>query len=142
MKKFNKSLFAISFSQGFIPPNIPIATFKQGDKELNFILDTGSDNNVIDSNVLPQIEHDLDQSQQISLAGLGGAQTVSACRIKFQYEEENFTETFLVSDLQDAFTLIRKCHAIPIHGMLGSKFLKDNDLTLDFHNLIAYNNKK
>ena len=35
----NKAFIAISFAQGFMSPNIPIATFSQGDVELNFIID-------------------------------------------------------------------------------------------------------
>ena len=137
-----KSLLAITFGQGFIPPNIPIATFKQGDKELNFILDTGSDNNVVDKECLESIEHTIDDSQKFNLAGVGTDKNiVQVCNIPFQYGEDSFTEQFLISDLKGPFTLIRKCHAIPLHGMLGSNFLKKQGLILDFKNFTAYSKK-
>ncbi len=53
----NKSFIAFSFSKGFTSPNLPIATFYQGDKELNFVIDTGSDDNVISNDTLKDIEY-------------------------------------------------------------------------------------
>ena len=66
-KKNNISLFAVSFSQGFISPNIPIATFQQGSKDIVFLLDTGSDNNVINKEALEYVEHEMyDTSDRVT----------------------------------------------------------------------------
>lgn len=141
MKKNNNSFLSISFSKGFCAPNIPIATFFQGDKELNFIIDTGSDDNVISREALKDIEHNMVEHHG-TLSGVGGVNQVEACQISFQYEDETFTEKFLVSDsLKDAFDMIRSAHAIPLHGMVGSKFLMKNNMVLDFNNMLVYNNK-
>lgn len=134
----NKTFLAVSFSKGFVSPNIPIATFQQGDTELNFIIDTGSDNNIIDSNMLPNLKCEMIDNRMY-LTGLGGSQEVEMCNITFSFEDESFTAPFLISDMKEAFTIIRKCHAIPIHGMLGSKFLMENNLILDFNKMVAYN---
>ena len=135
----NKSLLSFSFSQGFTSPNIPIATFKQGDKELNFIIDTGSDDNVINRKALEQIEYEKVEHEG-TLAGVGGVFQVEACKISFQYDGDTFTTKFLIADhLQQAFDDIRRAHAIPLHGMLGSKFLMQNNIVLDFNNMVAYN---
>ena len=94
----NKTFLSFSFSKGFVSPNIPIATFYQGDKELNFIIDTGSDNNVINSGALKDIKYEkLDHKG--TLAGVGGVFDVEACNISFQHEGETFTTKFLISDL-------------------------------------------
>ena len=50
IKKFISKLFdihpdAMSFKQGMDLTGIPVCTFNQGDKKLNFILDTGSTDN-------------------------------------------------------------------------------------------------
>ena len=138
MKK-NNSFLSFSFSKGFTSPNLPIATFYQGDKELNFIIDTGSDDNVINKEALKDIKHEM-MEHKGTLAGVGGVFEVEACNISFQLESESFTAKFLISDsLQHAFDDIRKAHAIPLHGMLGSKFLMQNNIVLDFNNMIAYN---
>ena len=131
------NLLAFSFSQGFISPNIPIATFHQGDIELNFIIDTGSDNNVIDCSILDKVEH-TKTSNTTTLTGLGGTQTVSSCIISFNNNDEKFSAEFLISDLKEAFGQIKACHAIPLHGMLGSRFLMKNNIVLDFNSLTAY----
>ena len=137
----SKTLLAITFSQGFISPNIPIATFYQGNKELNFIIDTGSDDNVINKEALDNIEYEKTDHKG-TLSGVGGTYEVEGCNITFQYEGETFTGMFIISDtLKEAFDNIRKCHAIPLHGMLGSKFLKENNIVLDFKNLTAYSKK-
>ncbi len=137
--KNSKSLLSFSFSQGFTSPNIPITTFRQGDKELNFIIDTGSDDNVINRNALKEIQYEM-VDHDGTLAGVGGVFKVEACSISFQYGEDDFTAKFLIADhLQQAFDNIRKAHAIPLHGMLGSNFLKENNIVLDFNNMIAYN---
>ena len=137
MKK-NNSFLSFSFSKGFTSPNLPIATFNQGGKELNFIIDTGSDDNVVNREALADIKYDMIEHQG-TLAGVGGVFEVEACNISFQLEKDSFTAKFLISDhLKEAFDDIRKAHAIPLHGMLGSKFLVDNNIVLDFKNLAAY----
>ena len=142
MKKNNhKSFISFSLSKGFTSPNIPIATFYQGDKELNFIIDTGSDDNIVSKDFLPDIKHEkLDYKG--TLSGVGGVYEVEGCTITFTHENESFTGMFIVSDtLKEAFDKIRACHGIQLHGMLGSKFLRENNIVLDFNNLMAYNNK-
>ena len=142
MNNNNKTFLSLSFSKGFTCPNIPIVTFTQGDKELNFILDTGSDDNVINRSALDYIDHEMIEHDG-TLAGVGGVFKVEACNIPFQYEGENFVAKFLIADhLQQAFDDIRKAHAIPLHGLIGSKFLYNNNIVLDFNNLTAYNNKE
>lgn len=141
MKKNHNSFLSFSFSKGFTSPNLPIATFYQGDKELNFIIDTGSDDNVICKEALKEIKHKMVKHDG-TLAGVGGVFKVEACNISFQLEGDNFVAKFIISDhLKEAFDNIRKVHAIPLHGMLGSKFLMENNVVLDFNSLTAYNKK-
>ena len=142
MKKDNHNSFlSFSLAKGFTSPNIPIATFYQGNKELNFIIDTGSDDNVISKEALKDIQYEKIDHKG-TLSGIGGIYEVEGCNITFQHEGESFTGMFIISDnLKEAFDNIRKCHAIPLHGMLGSKFLKKNDIVLDFKNLTAYSKK-
>lgn len=142
MDNNSKSLLAISFGAGFVAPNIPIATFHQGDKELNFILDTGSDDNVVDKEILQNTQYEPVEHEG-KLYGAGEGLDVGACMITFQYEGETFTEKFLISDcVKKAFDAIRGCHCIQLHGLLGSKFLRNNNFVLDYNKLQAYNNKE
>lgn len=138
-KNNNNSFLSFSFSKGFTSPNLPIVTFFQEDKELNFIIDTGSDDNVINKEALSNISYEKIEHKG-TLAGVGGIYEVEACNISFQLGDESFTAKFLISDnLKEAFDNIRHCHAIPLHGMIGSKFLMENNIVLDFNNMTAYN---
>lgn len=142
MKKNNNSFLSFSFSKGFTSPNLPIATFYQGDKELNFIIDTGADDNVIAKEALKDIQYDSVEHDG-TLAGIGGVYNVEACMLSLHLDKENFSDKFLISEnLKEAFDNIREAHAIPLHGMIGSKFLKKNNIVLDFNNLMAYNKKE
>ena len=144
--KHNKtiSLFSVSFKQGFTSPNLPIATFYQGDKEINFILDSGSDNNLINSSCLDQFKHAMhekNESTTFRLSGVGGTQETSMCTLSFGCEEESYTANFLVTNLKDTFDGLKREHGIPIHGILGAKFLVQHNIILDFNKLEAYNKK-
>lgn len=140
----NKSFIAISFASGFTSPNIPIVSFYQGNKQLNFILDSGSDRNVIDASVLKDLEYEkLEDRENIRLTGINGSQQTQLCRISFTAGEESYQEEFLVSEtLEESFKVLYQAHAIPLHGMIGSNFLRKNNLVLDFVNMVAYNKDK
>lgn len=141
-KKNSLSLVAISFSPGFTAPNIPIAVFSQGNTDLNFIIDTGSEYNVIDKSILKSIKYkEVEDSGTVTLHGVGEAQATKSCVITFQHDGKEYTAEFLISDLGKSFSVVKQLHAIPLHGMLGSKFIKDNNLILDFTNMVAYNNE-
>ena len=138
-KNNNTSFLAVSFRQGFVSPNIPIATFSQGDKDIVFLLDTGSDNNVINKGALDYVEHEmLEGGDTTTLSGVNGTTEVEHCSIKFSCEDDTYKADFLVADLNEAFNQIRKGHCITIHGILGSNFLRNHNVVLDFNNLTAY----
>ena len=143
MNKTSKiSLLSVSFHQGFTSPNIPIASFKQGDKDLVFLLDTGSDDNVINKDALQYIDHKMVEiNGSHTLSGVNGTIPVQHCDIDFSCEEETYNARFLIADFSDAFGVIKRNHCITIHGVLGSKFLKEHNVVLDFKNLAAYSKK-
>lgn len=135
------SCFSVSFKKGFVSPNIPLATFKQGDKELIFLLDTGSQDNVTNKKALDSIEHTvIDEGENThTLSGVGGVEDVSRCIISFSCEDETYTAPFLVSNSIDvALDMIKQECGITVDGILGSLFLKDNHVVLDYTTLTAY----
>lgn len=139
------SLLAVSFKPGFTSPKLPIAVFNQKEKELVFILDSGSDKNVINADALKLFDHKLKATegneQEHQLSGVGGPQKAMVCTIPFSCNEENFEEEFLAVDLNHTLDGIRKEHCIQIHGILGSIFLQEHNIVLDYKNLVAYSAK-
>ena len=136
----NISLLAISFRQGFIPPKLPIVTFKQGDKDITFLIDSGSNQNVINKEVLPLIEHEVIETRdRITLSGLNATPTeVSLCSVKFQNDGKEYKQTFLVTDLSGPMKGIKDDHGLIVYGMLGSPFLEEYKVILDYDQMIAY----
>lgn len=133
------SLFSVSFKKGFVAPNIPIATVKHEDLELNFILDTGSDRNSIDSNIVDKLlTGEAKDKTAIKLTGVGGHQEVKSCSLEFQCGDKSYKADFLITDFKEPFSAIYEEHGIQLHGIIGSQFLKENNVVLDFQNLAAY----
>ena len=128
----------MSFQNSIDLAELPVVTFYQGKKKINFLLDTGSNNCVIDSNVLKSIKHTM-LDMKTNLYGLeGNAQEVNFCTIKMSYKDKEYEYPFTVQDMSAAFGAIKKETGVTINGMLGSKFFNEYKYVLDFDELIAY----
>lgn len=137
-KIINKKATAMSFQSAMDLAELPVVTFKQGDKKINFLLDTGSNNCVIDSNFLKNIDH-TPLAGETNLTGMeGNAQKAGLCIIKMSYKDKEYKYPYVVQDLSAAFGSIKKETGVTIHGMLGSKFFNEFKYVLDFDELIAY----
>jgi len=131
----------ISFRAGFDLTQLPIVTLYQGDKVLNFLLDTGSNDSIIDSNVLKDIEHKM-SDEKSSLYGLeGNAQEVGKCSITLSYQGMDYPYDYIVCDMTGPFSKIKAESGVILHGLIGSKFFNTYKYVLDFESLIAYSKK-
>lgn len=132
---------AISFGQGFALTQLPIISLHQGDKVLNFLLDTGSNDSIIDSNVLKDIEHTM-SDEKSSLYGLeGNAHEVGKCSITLSYQGLDYPYEYIVCDMTGPFSKIKAESGVILHGLIGSKFFNTYKYVLDFESLIAYSKK-
>ena len=147
IKEFIQRMFdihpdAMSFKQGLDLTGLPIITLYQGNTPLNFILDTGSDVSVIDSNALPQIEHEVLKDLKGTIYGMDGKKhDVNVCSITLNYKDKFFKHNYLTKDLKVAFSNVKQDHGVTLHGMLGSKFFNEYRYVLDFAELIAYSKR-
>lgn len=129
---------AISFKQAVELTGLPIITLYQGEKRFNFILDTGSTDNIIDQNILKELDYEVQESKH-NLYGLeGNEQTVNTCSITLSYKDKDFPFIYLINDLKKPFEVMKKENGVTLHGMLGSKFFNAYKYILDFNELIAY----
>lgn len=141
-KIFNKLLGkrqeAISFRQGFELTELPVITLWQGDKKYNFLLDTGSNNSVIDSNVLKHMEYEKIE-KSTSFCGVEGiSKTLPICRITVSYKDKKYPYEYVINDMKEVFGSIKKETGVTLHGIIGSKFFNQFKYILDFEELIAY----
>ena len=128
----------ISFQQAFDLSDLPVITFRQGDTKCNFLLDTGSSDNIIDSNYLNILKYDMYDGSG-NLTGMDGIKhKVSACDITFSYKDLEYTYLYLIKDMHDAFSYIKQETGVTLHGIIGTKFFTKYKYVLDFDRLIAY----
>lgn len=129
---------AMSFQNSMDLAELPVVTFRQGDKKINFLLDTGSNNCVIDSNILKSIDHKMLDVETNILGLEGNAQKTGVCTIKISYKDKEYEYPYVIQDMSAAFDSIKKETGVTVNGMLGSKFFNKFKYVLDFDELIAY----
>lgn len=128
----------MSFREAMDLVELPIITFYNNDKKLNFLLDTGSDLSYINKSILPSLEYKkIDESRNIISVG-GNSQSLGCCDMTVTYKNKKFIDRFYISDLDEAFGAIKAETGVQIHGILGSKFFAKYKYILDFESLIAY----
>jgi len=128
----------ISFQQGLDLTGLPVVTFCQGEKKLNFILDTGSTDNIIDSGVLENVAHSVSRKKSSVFGMEGKGNVVPICSITLSYKDDDYTYDYLVCDMASAFSKIKETNGVTVHGIIGSKFFRKFRYVLDFNELIAY----
>lgn len=135
-RKDNKDV--ISFGPGFALTELPIISLYQGENHFNFLLDTGSNDSIIDSNILDKLEYDMSDKQN-SLFGMeGNKEIVSICNITLSYNGVDFPYEYNIRDMSAAFGSIKIESGVTLHGIIGSKFFNKYKYVLDFESLIAY----
>lgn len=139
LRKFlNMPKNAMSFQNSMDLAELPVVTFHQGEQKINFLLDTGSNNCIIDSTFLKNIEHRI-LGGETNLYGLEGkANRTGICVIKMSYKDKDYEYPYVMQDMTAAFGSIKKETGVTIHGILGAKFFNEFKYVLDFKELIAY----
>lgn len=130
-----------SLKETMIDADIPIVTLKNGEKEFNFILDTGSDISHIDSNIKDSLS-DTEEVEGDNLTVITANGSVegnnSWIRVPLSYKKQSFIENFMPLDLHDSFESLREDTGIQLHGILGGTFLRKYRYVLDYDDLVAY----
>ena len=104
-------------------------------KNLCFLLDTGSNINVLDKRVAEffQLSGGTAQQQQFGIDGT--LQTTDVVEMTFSLEEREYKADFSVMDLSSAFGKVEEESGIQIHGLLGCSFMEQQKWVLDFEKL-------
>ena len=104
-------------------------------KNLCFLLDTGSNINVLDKRVAEffQLSGGTAQQQQFGIDGT--LRTTNVVEMTFSLEEREYKADFSVMDLSSAFGKVEEESGIQIHGLLGCSFMEQQKWVLDFEKL-------
>lgn len=117
---------------------LPIITFNQGDRKYNFILDTGSNVSVINSNILNELEYSK-VSDDCEVYGHSGEKiSTYDVEIPLTYKENEYHTTFRVLDLSEAIENTKSESGVRFDGLLGSLFMQQYGYTIDFDKLEVY----
>lgn len=136
MRKRNNS--KISFKEAMDLVELPVVTFYNGDKKLNFLLDTGSNVSYINSSIIPLLDHEKTDKEMNTIGIEGNKVSNRFCKMSVTYKNQVFEEEFSIADLDEAFGVVKQESGVQIHGILGSKFFERYKYVLDFKELIAY----
>ena len=125
----------ILLQQSLIQVGLPLLIVKAQAKHLCFLLDTGSNINVLDKRVAEffQLSGRTTQQQQFGIDGT--LQTTDVVEMTFSLEEREYKADFSVMDLSSAFGKVEDETGIQIHGLLGCSFMEQQKWILDFENL-------
>ena len=128
----------ISFKESMDLTELPVITFVNNNVKLNFLLDTGSNNSLINKSILNMLDYkELDGTSK--LIGVEGNNIKnSICEMKIEYKDYVFDTTFNIADLDTPFNVIKQEDGVQLHGILGSLFFQKYKYVLDFQSLIAY----
>lgn len=139
IKTKNAKKYAMSFQTSIDLANLPIVTFYQGNKKYNFLLDTGTMGNIIDSNC-DIIKTPIEGNSTIT--GTTGEKIFATfAKIKLYYKELVFNTETQVTDMSKPFQILKQDTGVTIHGLLGTDFFKDYGYVLDYYDMIAYPKK-
>ena len=129
----------MSFKESLDLIELPIVTFYQGDKKLNFMLDSGSNLSIIDINAVNNLKLEYVKLNKVnSILGINGeTRDAGFVNMKFYYKHLKFDYDFQYLDLSNVVNSLKQ-DGITIHGILGNQFFTKYKYILALNDLIAY----
>lgn len=132
----------IPFKESMDLLSMPIITFENNGNKLHFLLDTGSNNSLIDADCLENLEIIAKRNiQEVMVTAGNSVPLMGEIIMDISYLEIPFKEKFTVTSLSKQFDEAFE-GKIKVHGIIGSKFLRRNKCILDFEKLAVYYNTK
>ena len=126
---------SISFKEAIDLTGFPIITFENNGKKYNFLLDTGSNQSVLHSAYVKEINA-VHTGESTTLSGLDGIEReVSFYKVSLTYDSKELIEYFQVTDLAAPFNAIKKECGVLLHGILGNSFFIRYRSLIDFNKL-------
>lgn len=136
-KKIIKDMKSISFEETFNKTGLPVISLYNDAKQLNFLLDTGSDCCVINSKELKYL-HYTSTKKKANTIDSNGINQRDIIKLELNDGSSIVDCNFITIDLSAQFDEIYHKDKVRIHGILGSKFCRDAGLVIDFNKLSVY----
>lgn len=128
----------ISFREAMDLAELPVITFYNGDKKINFLLDTGSNISYLNESIVSFLVTESTGEESNIIGIEGNKVNCKICKMIIRRKNQEFEEEFSIADLDKAFSIVKKESGVQIHGILGSRFFEKYKYVLDFKDYIAY----
>ena len=138
IKKSNRK--KISFKEALDLTELPVVTFISKGRKLNFLIDTGANNSILNESVADKMKLKCEEFEGVETNTAGGninLNKVTNLTIKFDDKRE-YDECFLISNMDEAFNSVKAETGVMIHGILGSNFFARNKYIIDYDSLALY----
>ena len=129
---------SMSFRETMDLCELPIVTFMNNGKKLNFLLDTGASKSVIHSGALEGLTYkSINKSGDVY--GMDGKRKdVSFINMSIEYRGKDYNEEFQSIDMSTPFSNLKDDFGVNLHGILSSTFFQKYKYVLNFDELVAY----
>lgn len=126
---------------GLEKAGLPLILTTENPKNLCFLIDTGSTNDVIFDFVYQHFKDNFTStSDNQNIMGIDGSvKPTIIVNADLQFDDLRYEAPFVVLEANDAITQVQAETGIQIHGVLGIPFLMENKCLIDFDNLIIKN---
>ena len=128
----------MSFRESMDLTDLPIVTFYNNNIRINFLLDTGATESVIDKTVCKGLNYSKINKTCTILGMEVNKIDTSYVKLDFEYRNRTYNDEFQVLDMSTAFSQVKADTGVTLSGILGSKFFKKYKYILNFDELIAY----
>lgn len=128
----------ISFREAMDLAELPVITFYNSDKKINFLLDTGSNISYLNESIVSSLVTESTGEESNIIGIEGNKVNCKICKMIIRRKNQEFEEEFSIADLDKAFSIVKKESGVQIHGILGSRFFEKYKYVLDFKDYIAY----
>lgn len=137
-RKIDPKVGRISFRESMDLVELPIVTFMNNGRKLNFLLDTGASYSSINKAALEGLSYE-EAGESGGYFGIEGTiQESRYVRMNVGYRSQSYEDDFQVVDLSQAFGNIKKEFGINLHGIIGNTFFQKYKYVLNFDELVAY----
>lgn len=129
----------MSFKESMDLVELPIITFYNNGKKLNFLLDTGANNSIINKSVIKDLDY-KECTENLDTFGIDGEvkPSMPTCTMEVKYKDNSFEDTFTILNMDSAFRQVKEDSGVQLHGILGSLFFQKYEYVIDFKSLVAY----
>ena len=129
---------SMSFRETMDLCELPIVTFMNNGKKLNFLLDTGASKSVIHSGALEGLTYkSINKSGDVY--GMDGKRKeVSFINMSIEYRGKDYIEELQSIDMSVPFSNLKADFGVNLHGILSSTFFQKYKYVLNFNELVAY----